>query len=353
MIPKRIPPLLNGFRLLLVAVFVTALNAQSNLQQGGSLLTYTPSQAVSGVIRIWGHGGRGKDFDGALLKSWEEEFQKYQPNVRFENHLQGNASAIGGLYTGAADLALMAREIWPTEVDGFEQVFGHKPASVAIMTGSVDVPNHDFALAIFVHKDNPLARLTVAQLDSVFGTDHRRGGKNVRTWGELGIGGEWADKPIHPYGYALRRDFSFFFEQTVMAGSKKWNCDLKEFSDERTAAGTVDAGQRILDKLAQDRYGIAISSLAYKNPQTKALLLGKTEGAYYPPSRETVTSHQYPLTRTPFLYFDRKPGKSLDPKIREFISYVLSRQGQARVAEDGLYLPLLPTLAEQAREELQ
>jgi phosphate transport system substrate-binding protein len=346
-------PLWNSSRLLL-AVLLAALNAQSASDQDASLPSYAPGQAVSGLIRIWGHGGRGKDFDGALLNAWEEDFRTYQPNVRFENHLQGNASAIGGLYTSAADLALMAREIWPSEVDGFEQVFGHKAASVAIMTGSVDVPNHDFALAIFVHKDNPLARLTLAQLDSIFGADHRRSGKNVRTWGKLGIGGEWADEPIHPYGYELRRDFSFFFEQTVMAGSKKWNCDLKGLSDERTATGVVDAGQRILDALAKDRYGIAISSLAYKNPQTKALLLARAEGPdYYRASRENVMSHQYPLTRTPFFYFDRKPGQALDAKIREFISYILSRQGQARVAQDGRYLPLLPAFAEDARKALQ
>lgn len=336
---------------LLSAASLSALNAQSP-KPAEALPSYSPSQHASGLIRIWGHGGRGKDFDGALLNSWEAEFRKYQPGVHFENHLQGNASAIGALYTGAADLALMAREIWPTEIDGFEQVLGHKPASVAIMTGSVDVRNHDFALVIFVHKDNPLTRLTLAQLDGVFGADHRRGAKNIRTWGELGLDGEWKDKPIHPYGYELRRDFSFFFEQAALEGSKKWNCDLKEIADQHTGGSVIDAGQRILDALAKDRYGIAISSLAYTNPIAKALLLGDGQD-YYAASRETVMQRQYPLTRTPFLFFDRKPGQPLDPKIKEFIRYILSRQGQAQVARENRYLPLLPEFAEQGRGALE
>ena len=340
--------------LALLAMSLVPIRAQSTPQASGSLRVYAPTMHLAGQIRIWGHGGRGKDFDGALLESWEEEFRKYQPDVHFENHLRGNASAIGGLYTHAADLALMGREIWPTEVDGFEQVFGHKPASVAVMTGSVAVPNHDFALAIFVHQDNPLARLTLAQLDAVFGADHRRSAKNIRTWGELGLGGEWADKPIHPYGYELRRDFSYFFEQAALAGSKKWSCDLKEIGDGQTPRAPVDAGQLILDQLAKDRYGIAISSLAYKNPETKALsLAGLSGGEYYAASEETVMRRQYPLTRTPFVYFDRAPGEPLDPKIKEFVSYILSQQGQAQVLRDGHYLRLLPEFAEQARKALE
>ena len=340
--------------LALLATTPAATRAQSRSEPVPALPVYAPTQQVAGQIRIWGHGGRGKDFDGALVQSWEEEFQKYQPGVEFENHLRGNASAIGALYTGAADIALMGREIWPTEVDGFEQVLGHKPASVAVMTGSVDVRNHNFALVIFVHKDNPLARLTLAQIDAIFGADHRRSSENLRTWAELGLGGEWADKPIHPYGYELRRDFSYFFEQAALEGSKKWSCDLKEIADGQTSAGVVDAGQRILDELAKDRYGIAISSLSYENAETKALpLAGSGGGEYYAASRETVMRRQYPLTRTPFIYFDRAPGQSLDPKIREFIRYMLSRQGQAQVLRDGRYLPLLPEFVEEGRKTLQ
>jgi phosphate transport system substrate-binding protein len=340
--------------LVLFATSLAAIRAQSTPEANRSLPMYAPTQHVAGQIRIWGHGGRGKDFDGALLQSWEEEFRKYQRDVQFENHLRGNASAIGGLYTGAADIALMGREIWPTEVDGFEQVFGHKPASVAISTGSVDVRNHDFALVIFVHKDNPLARLTLTQLDAIFGADHRRSSKNIRTWEELGLGGAWADKPIHPYGYELRRDSSYFFEQAALAGSKKWNCDLKEIADEQMPTGVIDAGQRILDELAKDQYGIAISSLAYKNAETKALPLAGSSGSeYYAASRETVMRRQYPLTRTPFIYFNRIPGQPLDPKIKEFISYIVSQQGQAQVLRDGRYLPLLPEFAEEGRKALQ
>ena len=340
--------------LVWVTTWVVAAHPQAATGSEESPPAYSPTQQVSGTIRIWGHGGRGKDLDGPLVQSWEQSFRKYQPNVRFENQLRGNSSAIGGLYTGAADLAFMEREIWPTEIDAYDQVFGHKPSSVPAMTGSVDVPNHAFALVIFVHKDNPLQKLTLPQLDAIFGADHRRAPKNIRKWGELGILGEWADKPIHPYGYELKGSFSYFFEQAVLAGSEKWNCDLKEIADSPTLGKPIDAGQLILEQLAGDRYGIAISSLAYKNSATKPMALAGTSGkAYYPATRENVMRHSYPLTRTARIYFDRALGQPLDPKLKEFLSYIVSRQGQAEVLQHGKYLPLTSEGVQEAHRALQ
>ena len=123
---------------------------------------YEPQQAVSGAIRIWGHGAydKSQDFIETLVLAWEQGFRKLQPQVSFENHLNGTAAAIGALYTGAGDLALMGREIWPPESAAFQEVFGYPPTGVNVITGSFNVRNRGYAIVIFVHKDNPLTGLT-------------------------------------------------------------------------------------------------------------------------------------------------------------------------------------------------
>ena len=340
------------FALTLAAVSARAQTIDSLLR---SLPAYQPEQDVAGLIRTWGHGSWDRDFMGELVKSWEEGFRKYHPRVRFDTNLRGTASAIGGLYTGAADIALMGREIWPVEIDAYQQVFPYKPFEVSVITGSLDVRNHDFALVIFVHKDNPLSKLTLAQVDAIFGADHRRGPRNIRTWGELGLTGEWADQPISVYGFGISRGFSQFFEDAVMGGSRKWNCAVREFSDLRRSDGSlVDAGQQIVDALVKDRYGMALSSLLYKNPLAKPVALAPQDGGpYYEATQETVIQRKYPLTRTISIFIPRAPGQPIDPTVKEYLRYLLSREGQEAVVRDGGYLPLNPDVVRQERSKIE
>jgi phosphate transport system substrate-binding protein len=333
-------------RTALVASALAAVNALSQEKDTPARLlpAYQPERQVTGVIRTWGHGGGQNDILGKLVKSWEAGFRKHQPGVEFETSLRGNASAIGGLYTKAADIAILGREIWPIEIDAFQQVFERKPYEVPVMTGGLDVRDHGFALVIFVHKDNPLAKLTLAQLDGIFGIDHRRGPRNFRTWGELGLTNEWADKPIHLYGFGIVRDSSYFFEQTVLGGSRRWNCDLREFAD----------GQQIVDALAKDRSGIGVSGRAFRNANVKPIALASQDrGPYYEATKETVMHRRYPLTRTISLFIDRAAGQPIDGKLKEYLRYVLSHDGQEAVARDSCYLPLNPDAVEQQRRRIE
>src|SRR5882724_11755916 len=243
---------------------------------------YEPQQAVAGTIRIWGHGAydKSQDFIETLVLAWEEGFRKRQPQVSFENHLNGTAAAIGALYTGAADLALMGREIWPPESAAFQEVFGYPPTGVNVITGSFNVRNRGYAIVIFVHKDNPLTGLTLAQLDSIYGIERRRGGPLIRTWGDLGLGGEWRDRRIALYGLPIARGFAEYFEQAVFLGGHKWKAALREFADEPgSKGGANDGGQKMLNALAKDRYGIAYGGLLYHNPDVKPLALAENSGA--------------------------------------------------------------------------
>ena len=305
---------------------------------------YQPAPAPAGVVRLWGHGSFSRPFMRLLVARWMKGFARFHPDIRVEEDTYGTSSAIPALALGAGDLAILGEEILPEAVDTFRRVKPYEPFGVDIATGSVDVRNFDYAQMFFVHKDNPLAQLTLPQLDAVFGAEHRRGPGNIRTWGQLGLTGEWADKPITPYGWRTDDSFGFYLEQTLLAGSHRWNSALREFRHINRPDGTIhDHGQQALDGLAGDRYGIAVSNIRYAGPDVKALAVAEREGApYVAVTAETLIDQEYPLTRLIPAYLDRVPGQPVEPKVKEFLRYILSREGQQDIVDDGRYLPLNP-----------
>ncbi len=317
---------------------------------------YEPEQQVSGVIRVAGHGSAKLPWMKQLLTAWERDFQRFQPGIRLQYRMYGTSSAIPALFNGTADIAILGEEIDPGAVRTFERVKGYPPFGVKLFTGSVDVRNIDYAQMFFVHKDNPLQHISLVDLDAIFGEEHRRGAPaNIRTWGQLGLKGEWADKPIVPYGWAIDDSFGIFLEQYLMDGSHKWNCALHQYVHIYRPDGTIyDHGQQILDALAKDRYGIAVSNIRYAGPDVKPLALGLTDaGPFYPVTKQTLIDETYPLTRLLPAYIDLQPGMPIDPKLKEFLRYLLSREGQAVIVRDGRYLPLSAHVAEKERKRLQ
>ena len=167
----------------------------------GLAVTLGVAADLSGVLRVAGNPAMA-----AVMDRWAAAFQQQHPGVRVQTHLTGSDTGMAALYTGQADLALLGRAPTPSEIQAFEWIFRYKPAQVEIMTGSLDHPGQSPAPVLFVHRGNPLAGLTLAQLDAVFGTEHRLAPADIRTWGQLGLAGEWADKPIHLYAPdAVRR----------------------------------------------------------------------------------------------------------------------------------------------------
>ena len=222
---------------------------------------FVPGPPVAGVIRLWGHGSFSRPFMRLLIARWVRGFGRFQPGVRIEEDTYGTSSAIPALALGVGELAILGEEILPEAVDTFQRAKSYPPFGVEIATGSVDVRNFDYAQMFFVHRNNPLAQVTLAQLDAVFGAEHWRSPANIRTWGELGLTGEWADKTITPYGWKTDDSFGFYLEQTLLAGSHRWNDALREFGHIARPDGTIyDHGQQALDALARDRYGIAVSN---------------------------------------------------------------------------------------------
>lgn len=326
------------------------------LQTLEALPHYRPRQNVSGTIRLWGHGAPVLDFMGVLVKSWEEGFQKFQPGVHFEYDMYGTASAMGALYSGAGDIAILGQEIYPFERASFMRAKHYQPTIIEIATGSVDVRNFDFAIGVFVNKENPLSKLTLDQFDQIFAYHEQGGPKNILRWGQLGLAGNWADRPIHLYGWRSDDVFSTFLENAALHGSHKWRCCMKEYAHIHRPDGTIyDSGQQILDSLSKDPEGIAVSNLRYmKDNAVKPLSIGRDIGGpFYGATKETLISRQYPLVRIIPAVIDRQAGHPVDPAVKEFLLYILSKEGQCDIVRNGKYLPMSPAAAEQERKKLQ
>jgi len=337
----------SNLRLLATALLLVTPAIAGDLDD---LPRYEPRGKISGTLRVWGNDGQS-----ANMRLWAEGFRKFHPAAGFELSLTTTAAAVGAVYAKAADFSLMGREIWPIEAQGFYKTMGHDLLSVTVMTGSFDAEERTLALGVFVHRDNPLARLTLAEVDAIFTSSRRRGHAPIRKWGDLGLTGEWADQPIHAMGYAIDSGFAFFLTQAVFKGGANWVDGYAEYPSmgppkvPQFVAGDI----RCMDALSRDKYGIAFSAMPFARPGVKALDLAdeSVDGPYVALTREDVQRRAYPLLRDMIVVTDRAPGQPLDPKVREFLRYVLSREGQEAVIREGSYLPLpAATLAAQLRK---
>ena len=327
---------------------------------------YSPQQQVSGTIRMW---GSNYFTDSPLAEYWQKDFQHYQPDVKFDFHLKTSEHAVSALIFGVSDIGPMGRQIMWDEQLAFQRQFGYLPLGIVAVTGSYDVSGWNPPIGVYLNSGNPLTRLSLQQLDGIFGAERsgawrdlswdkslaRGPEKNIRTWGQLGLTGAWADKPIHVYGYNLQFHFPQEIESRAFGGvSNKWNEQLREYDNLRLSHGSFNlAGQLMLEDLVKDPYGIAYvaGGNAWLSPQVKAVALGvHGDGPYYDLSLDNVRDRTYPLYADVFFFVNRDPDKPVDPKVKEFIRYVLSRQGQQQVMRDGKYLPLT---AAAVREQLQ
>ena len=301
-------------------------------------------QSPARTIRVTGDPVIAK-----LLTAWEQQFRAEHPDVTFANRLTGPASSMAGLYTGTADLAFAGHELLTSESMAFEWIFHYKALPIEVSSGSLDGPS--FAPAFFVAASNPLSALTLAQAESVLGCE--RPGKLVRAWGDLGLTGEWADKPIHVYGFNPESEIGVFIRRKVLNNNYKWNCEVKTFGG-LTHRDVDSASKEILQALRADRYGLAISNARYASSDLKMIPLARAdESQPVALSRENIVAGQYPLTRPFFVYVNRKPGTPADEAVSAFLRFVLSREGQRQAADSGTFLPLSDAVAHEQAGKLE
>jgi phosphate transport system substrate-binding protein len=299
---------------------------------------FEPNYVAAGTLRLWGDSSMS-----SVVLAWEERFNRYHPEVKFETSLMGTDTAMPAIYTGLADIGLFGRDSNQTENDGFLHTLQYKPLQLRLMTGSLDAPGKSYALVLFVHKDNPLERLTLAQIDLIFGCGQSGQSAPARTWGDVGVGGEWRDKPIRLYTFDTESGTGLFLQRKQQGESRKMNwAVIREFADARRTDGTsYEAGEQTMDALLHDRYGLAVSSLRYANSSVKTVALAGTSGSeYVKASRETLINGTYPLTRMTYAFVNQPPGQSVSPLVKEFLRFVYSEEGQGMIEESSGFLPL-------------
>jgi phosphate transport system substrate-binding protein len=282
-----------------------------------SIKGYAAASEVSGNLTAI-----GSDTLNNLMTLWSEAFKKQYPKVKIQIEGKGSTTAPPALIAGTAQLGPMSRLMKPEEIDGFEKQYGYKPTAVRV---AVD------GIAVYVNKDNPVAELTMPQVDAIF-SKTRKGGaaEDILTWGQLGLTGAWAAKPISLYGRnSASGTYGYFKEHALYKG------DYKDTVKEQPGSAAVVQG------VTADKYGIGYSGVGYVTSDVKPLKLASKDGGdYIDDVAANVYSGKYPLARFLYIYVNKAPDKPLGPLVREFLAFVLSKDGQEIVIKDG-YLPLL------------
>lgn len=298
------------------------------------------------VLRIWGVGAKGKSPLTAVLTKLEADYRKEHPEVSFTHHLSGNDSALGGVYVGAADVAFMDREPSYIELDGYQQVItGEKPFKMGVMRGGVQVANHSSPLVLVVNQKNPLANLSFSQLDAIFNAAHVPASHIVRTWGDLGLEGEWANQPLNLYGFEIEKAESRTFSKVAMADSRRWVCAYQEVKD---SAGAENAAKSVVESVARDPYAMGVTT--YDAVGTATKIVAVTEAM---PTTETLSSGDYVLGQTVLVIARADKDGRAGARVRGFLTYLLSARAQAIIAADGSYVPLSEKLLVPERETLR
>ena len=293
-----------------------------------ALPDYQKTSGVSGNL-----SSVGSDTLANLMTLWAEEYKRLYPSVNVQIQAAGSSTAPPALTEGTANLGPMSRKMKDVELQAFEQKYGYKPTAVPV---AVD------ALAVFVHKDNPIKGLTMQQVDAIFSANRLCGSpSDVKTWGDLGVTGDLASKPIQLFGRnSVSGTYGYFKEEALCKG------DFKPNVNEQPGSASV------VQSISQSLNGIGYSGIGYKTSSVKTVPLAKKEGGEFVEDNEAnALNGTYPLSRFLYVYVNKAPNKPLAPLEAEFVKLMLSRQGQEVVVKDG-YIPVPARVAEKTLKEL-
>jgi phosphate transport system substrate-binding protein len=288
-----------------------------------ALPRYAPVAGVSGNLK-----SIGSDTLNNLMALWSEGFSAIYPNVKLEIEGKGSSTAPPALVGGTAQFGPMSRPMNKREIDAFQAKFGYPPSAIR---GAVD------ALAVYVHKDNPIACLTLQQVDAIF-SKTRRGGlpSEINTWGQVGMTGDWANRPISLYGRNSASGTYGYFKEVAL-----FNGDYRDSVKEQPGSSTVVQG------VASDKFGIGYSGVGYKTADVRSVPIATKAGEKcFDATADNAYSGDYPISRFLYIYANVNPNQPLEPLRREFIKFVYSQQGQAAVVKDG-YFPVPNAIAQE------
>ncbi len=314
---------------IITTLAAAAIVLSAPLSHTATAADYPEYERVSGVSGNL--NSIGSNTLTVVLQLLAEGFQAKYPNVNIQIQGAGSGTAPAALIDGTAQLGPMSREIRPAEVDAFEARYGYKPTQVAI---GID------ALAVFVHRDNPIEGLSLAQIDAIFSSTNRLGHSPIRTWGQAGLTGEWANQRISLYGRNSVSGTYGVFREIALGGG---DFDGQRYQEMPGSSAVVQA-------IGEDRNSIGYSGVGYLTPGTRAIKVGSGSGLFEP-TPENAATGDYPLSRLLFVYVNKAPGEPLDTLTGEFLRFALSKEGQAIVQRAGFFA-LPGSFANQQRSQL-
>ena len=337
----------SGLRVLAAAA---AVGLAGGLGGAESYPEFAPQGRLSGELHCM-----GTDVMDGLTVAWLDIFRHAHPQVEATMEARGADTAFPGLLAGRSQLAPLSRSASAQEVADFVGKFGYPPTAVRVTLGGYDAFGLSPPIVIVVRRDNPLRVLTLGQLEEIYA----REGKIV-TWGQLGLEGDWKDRPIALWGLRLPNGTATFFQQAAMRGRSfratmivRPAAEGLSRSAQRAPNGGVQAFVDILAGVAADRFALGYAAPGYDLAGLKVIPLRADHvSPAVSPTREDVAQLRYPLCRFTYLYFNRAPGKPLDPRVREFLRGVLSREGQALITQCSGFLPLPPAVVRAELDQL-
>lgn len=308
---------------------VNSLSAAAEGKVDPGLAEYQRASGVSGNL-----SSVGSDTLANLMTLWAEEFKRAYPNVNIQVQAAGSSTAPPALTEGTSNIGPMSRPMKDNEIEAFEKKHGYKPTEIRV---AID------ALAVFVHKDNPVKGLTISQVDAIFSTTRKCGHeRDVTRWGDLGLTGAWAGRDVQLFGRnSVSGTYGYFKEKALCKG------DFKNSVNESPGSASV------VQSVNASLNAIGYSGIGYMTAGVKTVPLAKKEGKpFVDATGENAITGEYPLSRFLYIYVNKHPAKPLPPLEREFIKLVLSRSGQEVVVKDG-YVPVPAKVAEKELTKLK
>ncbi|MDH5785808.1 MAG: phosphate ABC transporter substrate-binding protein PstS family protein [Chromatiales bacterium] len=312
-----------------IGISMLAGQAHAAAKVEAAVPEYSKASGVSGNI-----SSVGSDTLANLMTLWAEEFKREYPNVNIQIQAAGSSTAPPALTEGTSNLGPMSRKMKNKELEAFEKKHGYQPLAIPV---AID------ALAVYVHKDNPIKGLTIPQVDAIFSSTRKCGGdSDIIKWGDAGVGGALSGQNIQIYGRnSVSGTYGYFKKKGLCKG------DFRNTVNEQPGSASV------VQSVSSSLNGIGYSGIGYKTSGVKAVALAKKSGEkFIEATPDNAVSGSYPLSRFLYVYVNKQPNKPLAPLEREFIKMVLSRVGQEVVIKDG-YIPLPAKVIEKQLEAIK
>ena len=314
---------------LVAGVSITAASAaEKAVKVDPKLPSYVKVAGVTGNLN-----SVGSDSLNNLMTFWVEKFQETYPNVKIQVEGKGSGTAPPALIAGTAQIGPMSREMKAEEKDQFVKKYGYEPTKIEVALDT---------LGVFVHKNNKIKSLSMDQLDGIFSKTRKSGSNEIKTWGDLGLPGEFQSKPISLYGRnSASGTYGFFKEHSLRGG------DYKDTVKEQPGSSSV------VQSVGTDKFAIGYSGIGYKTSEVRAVPISKTTGGEaFEANYENALTGKYPIARFLYIYVNLDPNKPADPLIQQFMAFVLSKEGQEIVVKDGYY-PLIPKMQTEQAAKLK